>query len=217
MNILTCPDKLRYQFTTDFKNTGLKFSDKCCYKLKKDVALKYEQLSGRSIAITGIRGEEGGMRALNGCTIFNDDKLKKFHPLKIVSEKWEEEFINRYNIKLCKLYYPPFNIGYHYKSYKDNLKEKEYYDFLYKILSMYNMPYVIIHYPEALYKLAFKMNNTPEKVISWVYNSNTAKQHRDIAFFNIKPDMNRVKQPYKNPNDKRIKDRIARGIGGEII
>ena len=37
---------------------------------------------------------------------------------------------------------------------------------------------------------------------------------RDIAFFNIKPNFNMVKQPYKNPNDKRIKERIARGIGG---
>ena len=37
---------------------------------------------------------------------------------------------------------------------------------------------------------------------------------RDIAFFNIKPNFNTVKQPYKNPNDKRIKERIARGIGG---
>ena len=109
MNILTCPSKLRYQFTTEFKNTGLKFSDKCCYKLKKEIAVKYEESSGRSIAITGIRGEEGGMRALNGCTIFNDNKLKKFHPLKVVSEEWEQEFIKRYNIELCKLYYPPFN------------------------------------------------------------------------------------------------------------
>ena len=54
MNILTCPDKLRYQFTTEFKNMGLKFSDKCCYKLKKEIALKYEESSGRNIAITGI-------------------------------------------------------------------------------------------------------------------------------------------------------------------
>ena len=109
MIILTCPDKLKYQFTPKFKERNIKLSDKCCYKLKKEIALKYEQENNRFIAITGIRGEEGGMRALNGCTIFNDDKLKKFHPLKIVSEKWEEEFINRYNIKLCKLYYPPFN------------------------------------------------------------------------------------------------------------
>ena len=109
MSILTCPDKLRYQFTTEFKSKGLKFSDKCCYKLKKEIALKYEESSGKNIAITGIRGQEGGMRALNGCTIFNEGKLKKFHPLKVITDEFEEEIIKRENIKLCNLYYKPFN------------------------------------------------------------------------------------------------------------
>ena len=109
MSILTCPDKLRYQFTTDFKENGIKLSDKCCYKLKKEIASKYEEESGRTIAITGIRAEEGGMRALNGCTIFNEGKLKKFHPLKVVSTEWEHEFIKRNNIEICELYKPPFN------------------------------------------------------------------------------------------------------------
>lgn len=54
----------------------------------------------------------------------------------------------------------------------------------------------------------------PQRVVSWVYNSNTGKQHRDIAFFKIKPDFRQVKQPYKNPTDKRIKERMARGIMG---
>ena len=54
----------------------------------------------------------------------------------------------------------------------------------------------------------------PEKVVSWVYNSNTAKQHRDIAFFGVKPDFRQVRQPYKNPNDKRIRKRIQEGHGG---
>ena len=109
MSILTCPSKLRYQFTTEFKNSGLKLGDMCCYKLKKEVAHKYEEQSNRQIAITGIRGEEGGMRALNGCTIFNEDKLKKFHPLKVITDEYEEEFIKREKVELCKLYYPPFN------------------------------------------------------------------------------------------------------------
>ena len=47
-----------------------------------------------------------------------------------------------------------------------------------------------------------------------MYNSNTGKQHRDIAFFKIKPDFRQVKQPYKNPTDKRIKERMSRGIMG---
>ncbi len=81
----------------------------CCYKLKKDPAHKWEKQNNKSIVMTGMRAEEGGMRNQNGCTIFEENKLKKFHPLKVVSEEWEEEFIKRYNIKLCKLYYPPFN------------------------------------------------------------------------------------------------------------
>lgn len=104
---------------------------------------------------------------------------------------------------------PPFNIGYKYKSYKDNEPEDIYYEWLGYIFG--NFPKVIIHYPESLYKFAFQVGEFPEKVISWVYNSNTAKQHRDIAFFGVKPDMTKVGQPYKNPNDKRIKKRIEQG------
>lgn len=47
-----------------------------------------------------------------------------------------------------------------------------------------------------------------------MYNANTKKQHRDIAFFNIKPDFSKVKQPYKNPNDKRVKKLIEQGRTG---
>lgn len=118
------------------------------------------------------------------------------------------------NKKVCVVTDPPFNIGYHYKSYKDNKKDNEYFEWLCSIIRFISNAYVIIHYPEALYKISNKLNVTPVKVVSWVYNSNTAKQHRDIAFFNIKPNFNMVKQPYKNPNDKRIKERIARGIMG---
>lgn len=104
---------------------------------------------------------------------------------------------------------PPFNIGYHYKTYKDNMDEASYYSWLGEIFQNYKT--VIIHYPEALYRFAFQIGDFPEKVVSWVYNSNTAKQHRDIAFFNVKPDFRKVGQPYKNPTDKRIAKRIAEG------
>jgi len=107
---------------------------------------------------------------------------------------------------------PPFNIGYHYNTYKDRLNEDEYFEGLGNLIENYKS--VIIHYPEQLYKLAFQIGKFPERIISWVYNSNTAKQHRDIAFFGINPNMNQVKQPYKNPNDKRIKQRIAEGKTG---
>lgn len=107
---------------------------------------------------------------------------------------------------------PPFNIGYHYNKYKDNLSDGEYFNLMSDAFSL--LPSVIIHYPETLYKIAFQIGKFPERVVSWVYNSNTAKQHRDIAFFGVKPDFSKVRQPYKNLKDKRIQERIARGCKG---
>ena len=107
---------------------------------------------------------------------------------------------------------PPFNINYHYNSYKDNLTESNYLDMMSSAFS--ELPSVIINYPEILYKIAFKINKFPERVVSWVYNSNTSRQHRDIAFFGVVPDFSKVRQPYKNLNDKRIRERIARGCLG---
>ena len=106
---------------------------------------------------------------------------------------------------------PPFNVGYHYNTYKDKMSEQEYLEFLNKVLTTNNTPYVVIHYPESLYKIALFNDDVPKRVCSWVYNSNTAKQHRDIAFFGVEPNFKQVLQPYKNPNDKRIKKRIEEG------
>lgn len=102
---------------------------------------------------------------------------------------------------------PPFNIGYHYKTYNDKIKEEEYYNMLSNII--WEKPAVIIHYAEQLHKISIKLWKSPEKIVSWVYNSNTGKQHRQIAFYWVKPDFNKVWQPYKNPNDKRIAKRIS--------
>ena len=110
---------------------------------------------------------------------------------------------------------PPFNIGYKYNTYHDRMDEGEYYSFMGSIFSL--CPSVIIHYPEPLFKLSIQMNTPPTKVVSWIYNSNTPRQHRDIGFFRITPDFKRVRQAYKNPNDKRIKERMAKGkTGGRL-
>lgn len=105
-----CPEKLRYNFTSYFK---IKVSDKCCKKLKKEPAEKWGKENNRPITITGIRqGEKGLRQSLSGCAVFYDDnykELKKFHPLFPLSEKWIDEFIDKYNIELCNLYYPPYN------------------------------------------------------------------------------------------------------------
>ena len=131
--------------------------------------------------------------------LFNDD-CREF----LVSDTFKSAI--RGNIPII-VTDPPFNIGYHYNTYRDRMKEDEYYLWLAEMFSPFKL--AVIHYPEAIYKLSYQMGRFPEKVVSWVYNSNTAKQHRDIAFFNVYPDFNLVKQPYKNPNDKRIKRLIA--------
>lgn len=134
--------------------------------------------------------------------LINDNSLDIFYKL-----------TNEYNDKnIIIVSDPPFNINYKYNTYSDNMDEDSYFEMLYFFFKDY--PSVVIHYPEQLYKLSFQIGKFPEKVISWVYNSNTGKQHRDIAFFDIKPDMSKVRQPYKNPNDKRIKERIAKGCKG---
>lgn len=107
---------------------------------------------------------------------------------------------------------PPFNIRYHYNEYKDNKKEKEYYNMLWDIFG--NRQSVIIHYPEQLHKISLRFEYAPEKIATWVYNANTAKQHRDIAFYNIKPDFEQVRQPYKDYKDKRIQKLVENGSEG---
>lgn len=107
---------------------------------------------------------------------------------------------------------PPFNIGYHYNTYSDKLSEVEYLSMLKRIFSL--CPTVVVHYPETIYSIAAELGEIPTRVCSWVYNSNTGRQHRDIAFFGIKPDFRKVRQPYKNPNDKRVQAMIAKGSKG---
>ena len=110
---------------------------------------------------------------------------------------------------------PPFNIGYKYNSYKDRISEKEYDKLIISAFSEF--PAVIIHYPEMLYRISKLIDKLPNRVVSWIYNSNTARQHRDIAFFDVIPNFKNLVQPYKNPNDKRIKKLIESGkMGGAL-
>lgn len=107
---------------------------------------------------------------------------------------------------------PPFNIGYHYDECSDRMPEADYYAFLARMIGA--GPCVLVHYPEELYRAAIEAQKPPERVVSWVYPSNTRRQHRDVAFFGIKPDFGRMTQPYRNPNDKRVKKLIAQGRKG---
>lgn len=58
-----------------------------------------------------MRKVEKGTRAnIQGCIITDKaNKIVKFHPLLVVNDDFENWFIEKNNIKLCKLYYEPFN------------------------------------------------------------------------------------------------------------
>jgi len=96
------------------------------------------------------------------------------------------DFVKQYDFQnkpYCIVTDPPFNIGYKYNSYKDNMKQNEYIEFLKYVVTYNGFPFVIIHYPESLHQLSISIGKAPDKVCSWVYNSNNQKQHRDIAYW----------------------------------
>lgn len=105
---------------------------------------------------------------------------------------------------------PPYNQGYHYKDYADKLEQSEYFKLLHD--AFFGHKSVIISYPEETINLfGGGRLGSCEQVVSWVYNSNTAKQSRLVSWWNCKPDMKKIPQPYKNPTDKRIAKRILDG------
>lgn len=102
----TCPKRLLYQFDESFT---LRISDKCCLRLKEEPIEKWKQENNKAYGIVGIMREEGGRREHAQCMAFKNNDLSQFHPMAVVTKEWEDWFIEKYNIKLCDIYYPPYN------------------------------------------------------------------------------------------------------------
>lgn len=100
-----CPQILKYQFE---EGLPFKVSDRCCDRLKKDPIKAYEKETGRTNAIIGIRAAEGGRRSTAKCMAFKGKRMH-FQPLAVIPDEWEDWYIQKRGIKLCKLYYPPYN------------------------------------------------------------------------------------------------------------
>jgi site-specific DNA-methyltransferase (adenine-specific) len=109
---------------------------------------------------------------------------------------------------------PPYNVGYHYDECKDKMDKDDYFRFIAETFK--HGPSVIIHYPEAMFRIAKAMDAFPERVVAWVYPSNTPRQHRSVAWFGCKPDFRKDGQPYKNPTDPRIAKRISEGKSARL-
>ena len=113
---------------------------------------------------------------------------------------------------MCIVTDPPYNIGFNYNQYKDNLPKEIYLEQLSSLIE--NFPTVIINYPENICELSAFSGYVPNEIVTWIYNSQFPKQSRAIAFFNVQIDFKKLIQPYKNPNDKRIKKLIENGKKG---
>jgi adenine-specific DNA-methyltransferase len=103
---------------------------------------------------------------------------------------------------------PPYNVGYHYEGYDDNLEADEYAAL---IKASCRLPSVVIHYPEDMCAVSWYLRTVPVKMAAWVYNSMNPRQHRSIAWFGIKPDFEQDGQEFKNPTDRRISAKIDAG------
>lgn len=108
---------------------------------------------------------------------------------------------------------PPYNIGFGYNQYKDNLSKDRYI----QMLSRFVRKTVLIHYPEETMMYLVPALGVPDEVMVWCYSSNIGRQSRLINFFKCRPDKRRVLQPYKNPTDKRVAELIKRGSKGTPI
>lgn len=106
---------------------------------------------------------------------------------------------------------PPYNIGFKYNEYNDCMSDEEYKNML---SEFQGYPTAIIHYPEEMMKYVVPALGVPNEVCAWCYNLNLPRQFRLINFYDINVNFNKVKQPYKNPNDKRIKKLIEAGSKG---
>jgi len=110
---------------------------------------------------------------------------------------------------------PPYNINYKYDVYKDNLSEEEYIDL---IATLKGFPLAIIHYPEETMKYFVPALGVPSEVVVWCYNSNLpGRQSRLINFYNCSVNFSNVRQPYKNPTDKRVAKLIENGSEGRRL
>ena len=110
---------------------------------------------------------------------------------------------------------PPYNINFTgYDKYSDNLSDKDYI----KMMKMFKgLKSAIIQYPEEMMSLIYPALGKPDEVLAWCYNSNISRAFRLINIYNIKPDYNMVRQPYKNPDDKRVKKLIKHGSSGTAM
>ena len=96
---------------------------------------------------------------------------------------------------------PPYGIGFKYGGeYEDRGGE----DYMRLLTPLRGLPVALLQYPEEMMRYVVPVLGAPDECFIWCYNSMNERQSRIWGFWGIEPDWSEVKQPPKNPLDKRI-------------
>ena len=127
---------------------------------------------------------------------------------------------------------PPYNIGYSYSDCADNMTADMYADWIKKVASLCSWHSLddanlfFIHYPADAARLLPYLEKAGWELkqwLTWVYPSNfghsknkfTTASRAVLHLVKGNPSFNHVAvQPYRNPNDKRIRKLIENGSNG---
>ena len=104
----SCPKCLEYMFTPEFTKR-LKVSNLCCKRMKEEPIDKWVKENGYKYGILGLMAEEGGLRSNITCFAFRNNKFKNFQPLAPLTKEWEDWFVEKYEVRICDIYKPPYN------------------------------------------------------------------------------------------------------------
>ena len=130
------------------------------------------------------------------------------------------------SIDLC-IIDPPYNVNYNYNEYKDNLSSEEYYLWQLEILEEIERilkkdgSLIYLNYPEFNSKIYCALNEgfklKPLDIWAWVYKTNLGgkylrKGFRTWVFASKGNPKCNIKGEFENPADKRIKERISKGL-----
>lgn len=108
---------------------------------------------------------------------------------------------------------PPFNIGYEYASWSDNMAEADYADML-RITC--RAPSIVVHLPASMFTVARAIDTQPSKVVAWTYNAHVGDSWRAVAWFGCDPDLTLERLEYRNPNDPRVRRLMDEGRSPRI-
>lgn len=124
-----------------------------------------------------------------------------------------QEIVSELPSSLLVVSDPPYNIGFKgYDEYSDTMPDEEYIEMLAELQKFERV--ILCDYPIETMKYIVPALGVPDAVASWCYNANIPNRFRLVSFYGCKPDYSRVKQPYKNPTDKRVAELIANGSEG---